>query len=134
MRDHNISEAQFRLSPAEGGQDLLVDAVLPADGGVIAKEPRLLDHGAARGIALWPGMLLQDIAGVLIAEPDEQLQQPLSVSRVEAFIGIQPENPVAGGLAKRLIACGEAIDPGEVDDLGPERGSDLSGTVHQPEA
>ena len=44
MADEHVGKANLAVHAADAGQDLLVDAVLPADGGMVAKETHVMDH------------------------------------------------------------------------------------------
>ena len=53
--------------------------------------------------------------------------QPVAVVLVEAVVGVEPEDPVAGGVPQALVAGGgEVVHPGEVEDLRAEASGDLA--------
>jgi hypothetical protein len=67
---------------------------------------------------------------LLIAELIERGFQLAAVGLIEVFVGIEPEDPVAGGVAEGFDpGRGEVIDPGEVEDAGAQGGGELFGAV-----
>ncbi len=115
---------------AQGGQDLLVDAVGPADVGVVAEEAALIDQGGRVAGVEVGGALAQDVTGGLVAELVEEGFELGAVLIIEGFVGVEPEDPVAGGVAERLIARrGKAVNSGEVEDAGAQGGGDFLGAV-----
>src|SRR5262249_36011498 len=64
-------------------------------------------------------------ANIAIVELVEQGPQPPAVVLVQAVVGVEPEDPIAGGVAEAFGAGGgEAFLAGEVVNLGPVAGGD----------
>src|SRR4029077_2599319 len=50
--------------------------------------------------------------------------------RLDSLVGIEPEDPVTGGMGKRFIAGGgEVVRPGEIKDPGAELPGNVRGAV-----
>ncbi len=78
----------------------------------------------------WNARKIPDVAGGFITGLVEEGFELGAVVVIEGFIGIEPKDPVAGGVAERLIARrGKAVNPGEVKDAGAQGGGDFLGAV-----
>src|SRR5579875_2423549 len=116
---------------AQTGQNLFVNAILPADVGVVAEQPHLADECSR---AVGSGRtLLQDVGGVIVAQVGPQLAELGAVGVVEIFIGVEPEEPLSRGMANGFIAGGcEIIAPGKIEHLGLILPGDLLGVSLEP--
>ena len=99
--DGDVGEADGIAGAAEGGQDLLVDAVVPAEAGTVTEEADLIDDGGGSGVT-GERRLLHDEGGVVVVEAAQQVEELATVGLVEVLVGVQPQDPVAGGMAERL--------------------------------
>jgi hypothetical protein len=125
----DVGEVQLVPGPADGEQDLFVDTVVPADGGVVAKEADLIDEHGRAAVRRRRG-LPHDESGVLLSEIVEQAAELVAVGIVEELVGVEPENPFAAGMAERFVASGgEAVGPVQGEDAGIVPGGDVLGVV-----
>ena len=130
--DGDVHEADRPAQGADGGQDLLVNAVLPADFLVVAKQPDVVHRGGDAADRVGQAQALHAVGGVFVAQRGQQGPQLLAVDVVDAVVGVQPQDPVAGGVPQRLVARRrEVVAPGEVHELhlDAEGGGNLPGAV-----
>ncbi len=128
--DAEVGEAHPMTQATDGGQDLFMDAVLPADVGMVAEEAALIDQGGRVAGTDLGGALLQIESRRFLTERREEGAELAAVFRIEVLIGVEPEDPVAGGVAQGFIAGGgEAVAPGEGEDAGTQGGGDFLGAV-----
>ena len=113
--DDDVGMTQVATGGADRRQDLLVDAVLPADRRVVTEQADVVDdRGGVRG-GLQHGALGHRVGHVRVRQLGEEGAQAFAVRVVQALVGVQPKNPVAGGVAEALVAGGgEAVTPHEV--------------------
>jgi len=116
--------------PLDGWQDLFVNAIVPAAHREITEEADVIDNCGQGAGSSGCAQALHSIGGIVIAKSDEQLAEFDAVGIVEMLIGVEPEEPLPGGVADGFIACsGEVVAPGEVEDTSAELGSDAFGVI-----
>jgi hypothetical protein len=131
VNDH-VRPAHLDAQPSERGQDLLVDPVAPANGGVVRKNPDVVHDGRVRRQAE-DAMTLHHVSDVPAPQTVQKRAQPAAVLLVEPVVGVEPDDPLAGRMPQALIAGrGEVIDPGKVEDAGDELGGQVAGAVLRP--
>jgi hypothetical protein len=65
-----------------------------------------------------PRQASHQIDARLAAQGGTELRQPRAIVAVDSVVGIQPEDPVLGGVAERFVAGrGKVVAPGEFVDL-----------------
>ena len=130
----DIGPADRDPGDVQGRQDLFVDAVFPTDVVADGKQPDVVDDGIAAGpIGLGVTRAAHHEPGRRQFARSDLIEQPLELcplGRLDHVIGIEPEGVIAGGMLESIVPRrGEAIDPGEFEDLGPERAGDRNRVV-----
>ena len=73
---------------------------------------------------------VQDIGLRPAVQSLKELVKFRGIGGIEAIVGIDPENVIAGGMPQRLIACGrKVVDPLELDHLRAQVVRDLLGAI-----
>jgi hypothetical protein len=112
------------------GQDLLVDPILPADLRVVREELEMIGHRVPPRPAIIQGHVRHQVADQFVSQAGEQAPQASAVLFIDSIVGVEPEDPVAGGVVDaRIAGGGKIIAPGEVEDAGAETGGQLAGAV-----
>ncbi len=90
---------------------------------MIAEQAHMIDHRGSLVVRISGAEAFHHVGNVPVRQSAEQVPQLAIVVRIEAVVGVHPEDPRTPGMAETFIAGGrEAIDPGEIDHAGPEAG------------
>ncbi len=133
--DDQVGPPDGNPGSAEGGHDLLVNAIGPAEVLPDREQPDMVDDGlAAAAVGAGIAGASHDVSRRLVRpQSREELPELLPLGRVDHVVGIEPEGVNAGGVGERLIPRrGEVVDPGELEHVGSELLGDLDRPIARP--
>ena len=102
MPDDQVRPPDGNPGPAQGGHDLLMDAIGPADVVAAGKQPDMIDDGlAAAAVGAGVAGAAHDISRRLVRPQSvEELLELLPLGRIDHIVGVEPEGVIAGGVGE----------------------------------
>ena len=110
----HVGPADCAAGLANGRQDLLVDAVAPAHVGAVAEEADVVHDGGRAGGPVGQAQALHGVGGVLVLRGTANRRAAGAVVLVQAVVGVEPEDPLAGRCRRVSLRAAAKSSPGEL--------------------